>query len=359
MKRFHFALLALALLVAQPLVAATYYVGSCHSKAFSTISAAVEAVPAGSTIEVCPGTYAEQVVIDKALTVKGISYNNSSQPVIVVPSGGLATTSSISYGTVAAQVEVTAGPVNITNITVDGTAASTNCPSVDYIGILYSSGSSGTVNEVETRNQNCGSVGIGIVAENGAGATQTVTIQNSNVNTNNYAGITVESNQIPPSLTAVIKNNWVTGSSNGIMSSYNPQGSISNNVIEVGLTGVYSGTANVAVSGNTVAVSGNTVIGGNIGIDITGTAVSITSNRILNSARAGVYVEVGGITVKNNTITQVPVGIEFNCITDTNGVTGNTINGATTGIDMVPAGYTGTNKFYNVSTLTTGGCSSE
>jgi len=46
MRRFHFALLALALLVAQPLVAATYYVGSCHSKAFSTISAAVAAVPA-------------------------------------------------------------------------------------------------------------------------------------------------------------------------------------------------------------------------------------------------------------------------------------------------------------------------
>jgi hypothetical protein len=39
MRRFHFALLALLLsLAAQPLVAATYYVGSCKAGAFSTIS---------------------------------------------------------------------------------------------------------------------------------------------------------------------------------------------------------------------------------------------------------------------------------------------------------------------------------
>lgn len=54
MRRFQFVLLALAFLVAQPLVAATYYVGSCHSKAYSTIGAAVAAVPVGSIIQVCP-----------------------------------------------------------------------------------------------------------------------------------------------------------------------------------------------------------------------------------------------------------------------------------------------------------------
>jgi len=70
---------------------------------------------------VCLRTYAEQVVISKGLTLKGISYSNSSQAVIAAPSRVLATTSSLSVGgTVAAQVEVTAGPVNITKIKVLG-----------------------------------------------------------------------------------------------------------------------------------------------------------------------------------------------------------------------------------------------
>jgi pectin methylesterase-like acyl-CoA thioesterase len=128
MRRLHFALLSFVLAVAvQPLVAVTYYVGTCKIGAFGSISAAVAGVPAGSTIDVCPGTYAEQVVISKALTLQGIFSNNSSQAVIAVPSGGLATTSSLVLGTAAAQVEVTAGRVTITNITVDGTASS-NCP---------------------------------------------------------------------------------------------------------------------------------------------------------------------------------------------------------------------------------------
>src|SRR5438045_9468634 len=96
----------------------------------ATTSAAVAAGPAGSIINVCPGTYAQQVVISKALTLQGIFSGDSSQAVITVPNSGLTTTPSIDpiFGTVAAQIQVTAGPVNITNITVDGTAGTANCP---------------------------------------------------------------------------------------------------------------------------------------------------------------------------------------------------------------------------------------
>ncbi len=172
MRRFHFALLALALLVAQPLVAATYYVGSCHSKAFSTISAAVAAVPAGSIIEVCPGTYAEQVVIDEALTLEAIP--NSNGWVVISDSGvTLTTTTSISIGPVAPQVWVTAGPVKLINITV---TQQTTTPPPAEVGVFYASGSSGLVEGTAiSGNSNY----IGIVAENGAGATQSVTIENN------------------------------------------------------------------------------------------------------------------------------------------------------------------------------------
>jgi hypothetical protein len=169
MRRLHFALLFLVLvLAAQPLVAVTYYVTHqptllCTSSKspysiFITIQEAVTQVPAGSTINVCPGTYPEQVVISQPVTLRGVSYGGQSQVVIAMPSTPLAQTSSIyfsSVSSVAAQVQVTAGPVNISNITVDGTAESSNCPSDSYyFGIFYSSGSSGTVDEVEARNQN-------------------------------------------------------------------------------------------------------------------------------------------------------------------------------------------------------------
>jgi hypothetical protein len=165
MSRLHFALMSLVLgLTAQPLFATTYYVAPplanpCTSakggfEVFPSIQYAVTHVPEGSTINICPGTYYEQVTISQPLTLQGISgNNNSSQVIIAMPPDGLTTTSSLKFGTIAAQVEVTKGPVNITGVTVDGTASSSNCPNGFYVGIFYSgdtnadaSGASGVVN---------------------------------------------------------------------------------------------------------------------------------------------------------------------------------------------------------------------
>lgn len=44
---------------------------SCRSAAFKTIQSAVNAAQAGGTVVVCPGTYHEQVVISKPLTLAG------------------------------------------------------------------------------------------------------------------------------------------------------------------------------------------------------------------------------------------------------------------------------------------------
>src|SRR5208283_915316 len=61
---------------------------SCDKKlvGYQTIQAAVNAVPSGSTIEVCPGTYPEQVVISKPLTLTGAASN--AEVLIQIPAGG-------------------------------------------------------------------------------------------------------------------------------------------------------------------------------------------------------------------------------------------------------------------------------
>jgi hypothetical protein len=368
MRRFHFALsLFVLVLAAQPLVAATYYVGTCKKGAYSSISAAVEGVPAGSTIDVCPGTYAEQVTISQALTLQGIFDDNSAQAIIAIPRSGLTTTSSLILGTVAAQVEVTAGPVNITGITVDGTASSSNCPSTFYIGVFYSSGSSGTVNQVEAHHQNCNDSGFGILAENGAGSSQSVTIENSNINDNN-AGIYAYNNQAPSTLTAWIKRNYVA-SSGVALEVAGTAGSVADNNVASPYIGVFAASASSPVLGNKVIggydailvveavdVSDNTVSNASHnGVLVEASGSSITSNHISNSGSNGINLQTGGVTVKSNIITKVPIGIEFACNTD-NTVSGNTINGAVIGTDMVPAAFSGVNTFYNVHKVRTGGC---
>src|SRR5208282_16472 len=151
---------ALMLAVNVPLQALTYEVGGCKTGKsyvnFTTISAAVIAVPAGSTIEVCPGVYSEQVTITQPLTLKGINFNNANRSVITIndPAGALLapnvtslTTGQPFYAQVLVQNLNPAGLVNLTGITVDGTGGNTEKCSVGsslLAGIFYASGTSGT-----------------------------------------------------------------------------------------------------------------------------------------------------------------------------------------------------------------------
>jgi pectin methylesterase-like acyl-CoA thioesterase len=73
-------IVVLASLQPQHAMASTLKVGTCvisqesydASAHFATIQAAVNAASPGSTVLVCPGTYAEQVVITQPLTLRGV-----------------------------------------------------------------------------------------------------------------------------------------------------------------------------------------------------------------------------------------------------------------------------------------------
>lgn len=122
----------LVVLPVSTLWASTVVVGSCKPTLpnYPTLTAAVAGAPDGATIQVCPGSYAEQVVINKNLTINGIASGNSGLPTVVSPVSGLvqnATTYNVGSGflqnaNVAVQIIVSPGrTVSFTDITLDAT----------------------------------------------------------------------------------------------------------------------------------------------------------------------------------------------------------------------------------------------
>jgi hypothetical protein len=345
-------LLAIGLLLgASPMLAANYAVGTCKPSlpSYTTISAAVSGVPPGSTVLVCPGTYPEQVTIAQPLTLKGISSGNAGQAVITVPGTGLAVVTTGVGASIAAQIAVTAtaGPVNINDLTVDGTGNTVGGYPTRLVGILYDDGSSGTVNEVTVRNLSNSGYSAGTWAENSTATNESVTIENSSFHDIDQYGVVTENNQVPSTLFATVKGNSIETSGYNVF--WDSGGSLTANVINGGYAGIF-----LAGPGT---VSGNTLANQSYGIVACCRATTATSNKISN-ASYGIYDEGGGGTYKANTIAKVLVGIEFNCQATIPTVLSNTINDATTGLDNVPASFSSANSFNNVVTLRSDGCAS-
>src|SRR6478609_11474750 len=112
--------------------------GLCPGTDYNSIQAAVLASPPGSTIQVCPGTYNEQVVITKPLDIQGVSYANEDQP-LVKPDGAVANSTSLASGNPIAAIILVEGTKNVTfeNMTVDGSTGSSSLGGcgVNYVGI--------------------------------------------------------------------------------------------------------------------------------------------------------------------------------------------------------------------------------
>jgi hypothetical protein len=325
-----------------------FAVGTCKPKltSFSTIQAAVSAVPPGSTVLVCPGVYPEQVTISRPLTLQGIADSNLDQIVITVPGTGLANVMSVFGELVATQVLVlNASPVNITNIAVDGTGGDQACATsgIWLAGIFYGSGSSGEVSRVRASGQLDGGCGVGIWAENGVSSNQYVTVQGSSVHDVDGFGISVGSSGTTSTLSVTVRDNVVfpnIASAAGIvLNSVN--GEITDNDVSNALFGLFASAPGARISSNNVTST-------NYGVVLIASG-TVRSNDISNSSVDGVVLSAPGATVESNRIMfTASVGIEFDCFAGT--VAHNTINDATIGLADVPASFNGPNTFANTAT---------
>jgi hypothetical protein len=327
-------------------------VGGCLTIVnFTTIQAAINAVPPGSTIKICPGNYPEQLFITKKLTLTGIATGTQDAVVISSPAGGVIQNTTDQKGAVAAQVLVqNATGVSITNLTVDGKGNNYNAD--DLRGILYQD-ASGTVNHVAVRNEvpNDTPTGIqsgqGIMVETTTSAIATLTVQNSSVHNYNKNGIVARYGGATLNATGnyvqgygptgvigqngielafegaggIIKNNTV------IDNFYIPTNSSSSDILlfdakengSIVVSGNIAGNSNIAIAlvttggfGDGVSVTGNRILGTSTfdGIDVCTNTNTITGNFIFNSAQSGVHLDAScpgtgnGNMVTGNTIVE-------------------------------------------------------
>lgn len=347
MARLKLAFLTLALATAtlsiQASATITYTVGSCKPgfPSFPTISGALSATPAPNLVMVCPGTYNEQITITNGVILEGVAIGGSHAAIIVPPAGGLTQTATDDFGhTVAFQIWVNnaSGPVNISNLVIDGTGNGITDKLTFLAGIFYQN-SSGTMNRVITRDQNGNSNGFGIDVQGGL-PTQTVAIENSFMQNFDFTGVQFESASGSPVATVAARGNVISSALCGIFSCTGifisgVTSTVTENFISVptGNTGIqFFSSATGAISGNTVASNGVGIADG-FGAASGSSVVSITNNRILGGS----------------------VGINFGCASNPN-VRSNTIAGAVTGVSNVPSLVVTPNAYFGVSTIRTGGC---
>jgi hypothetical protein len=345
---------ALSVFSASPVFATNYAVGTCKPglKSFTTISAAVAAVPANSIVYVCPGTYAEQVEISQPLSLVGLSSGQSDQAIIAAPPRMSANATTAAGTPLAAQVLVTAGPVNIRKITVDGAANGLD-GSVQLAGIYYGSGASGDIARVTTRNQFNGSNGIGIYVENGDAESESVTIENSSVHDFDFVGIWLNAN-----VNAIVRQSFVSGADAGgftyaVLVGYPDNrtvAKVANNVV-VGPGSNIDAQA-ITVNSPSATVNSNTLTSWYYGVVDFG-ASSYTNNSAFGS-KIAFNLGVGGGTFQNNSMLQSFVAIDYNCNSGT--VMSNEINDADFGMYLASAGPDPSNVLANVSTIQNGGC---
>jgi hypothetical protein len=363
------ALIVLAALNKQASASSSATVGLCQGPGthYTTIQAAVNA-PGVTTVEVCPGTYPEQVTITANLTLKGIAIGSSDAAVVVVPAGGLVTngvTDIFDFPT-AAQILVQNATVTISHITVDGANDGLTDCSIDAIGIYYQN-ASGTITDNAVRNvllppalQGCQD-GLAINVESNTG-TPAVTVSNNSVRNYDKNGITASGPDTgSPGPNVTVTGNTVIGlgattviAQNGIQVGYGATGKVtSNNVIDdiyinppgcapscTGSSGILIyGSANVTITGNTVestqlgivpatesallTANGTIVRLNHVGgtqlfdaIDLCSDGNTAESNVIYGSAQSGIHVDgecspsTGtGTTVTGNTINEACAGV--------------------------------------------------
>lgn len=248
-----------------------------------------------------------------------------------------------------------AGPVNINNITVDGSGAGNLDSNSVSVGVLYQN-TPGSEKGVTVRkfleNAQLNIRGWGIWLEGGA-STPKVTIESCSIHDFDFGAVYAA---LQLNLTATqneIHNPLPVPVNSQVYGFFLPQGLVTTTVSENTIQGVQAGISDGG--GNlTGTISHNTVIGAQVGITVFDDGFSVTGNEIIGSYQ-GILIGSAVSPIKSNTITGAQIDMDFECIANPN-VYGNTFIDSATALFLVPDGVLTKNSYFSVGTIRTGGC---
>jgi len=271
-----------------------------------SIQTAINAANAGDTIVVATGTFTEQLVVSKSLTLTGAGIGST----IVQAPAALAVDATVppsAGGQATAIVKVdSSAVVSITGFTIQG-PGTTACGSIGY-GVFVGGGANLTFNNdriAEIRDNPPGGCQNGVGIRAGAASTAqigTLTMSNSSVVNFQKAGVVVDNTGSSATLT----NNTVTG---------------------LGPLGIAANGIQIS-RGATATVTGNTISGNECNI----APPTCGSDPIANAQGTGLLLyDAGAVSASNNTISTNDVGVAAYDDTTTGvgtiTLTGNTLNG--------------------------------
>ncbi|MEA2313506.1 MAG: hypothetical protein QOI03_198 [Solirubrobacteraceae bacterium] len=296
---------------------------SCASPGYSSIQQAISVNAPATTIHVCAGTYKEQLVIEKAITLAAEPGAKLQLP----PSPANATVCAGANEWALVNICGT-GTVKVTGLSIEGNFPITGCGQETYDVIvggnakLVMNGATVVGPEVPSNFKGC-QTGVGIqVGRNFTGQVATASLTNTAVSEYNKNGITVDN----VGSAATIKGGSVTNiaspitATNGIQISRGAVGkiieaTISGNECNAGACGPNAMTQAQATGVLFYeAASGSSVVKGNlskndIGIyhsskeETTKPQASLSSNTLSENRYEGVLLDQGYAVVNKDTIT--------------------------------------------------------
>jgi len=163
--------------------------------AFGGIQAAVAVAPPGSTVLICPGTYAEQVVVTTSnLSIRGVDQGQA----ILRPRALPVDPGSPTGGTPRKAIVLVNGAAGVTvaSLTLDGGAADggathfANCGIVGFTLGIYYRNSSGTIDSTHTTNiRSAARCSAAVFAESGGGAAANVGVRDNTIDDYGLDGV--------------------------------------------------------------------------------------------------------------------------------------------------------------------------
>jgi nitrous oxidase accessory protein NosD len=273
---------------------------------YTTIQAAITAATAGDRIEVCAGTFTEQLTVTKSVTIAGAG---SGQTTIQAPSPLVASQDIVTVS--GAGVVVDLG-----GVTIKGPGPTNDCSGL-LSGVFVRDGAHASIHDdliTAIRNNPIDGCqkGVGVRVGRAALSTSgTAAISGTTISGYQKGGIVVDG----PGSGATITGNTITGAGptdavaqNGIQVSRAATATVTGNTISGNAYTRAGGATGILLYSNlgAVTVSGNTFQDDDLGIsvlNVSGGPVSVKSNKVSGGDRGITLEATQGTLVEQNTVT--------------------------------------------------------